>query len=270
MSVITLTSDFGTCDWFVGTMKGVILGINARARITDLTHEITPGDVTAAAFALASACRFFPQGTIHLAVVDPGVGGPRRAIAIKTSRFVYIGPDNGVLSLAVAPEDVRTVRLLENPRLFRSEVSRTFHGRDIFAPVAAHLSKGLGFRKLGPRAASYVQLGWPKAYVNGNELVGEVVHIDHFGNAITNIPEHLLLRTTGLGVFVKKKHLCDFQECYSAVPAGAPVAVVGSSGCLEIAVNQGSAAQVLKLKRGDEITACPYNGVREQHHECLG
>ena len=253
MSVITLTTDFGTHDWFVGTMKGVILGINPRARIVDLTHDIPAGDTRAGAFALAAGCNYFPEGTIHVAVVDPGVGGPRRPIAVRTKRFIFIGPDNGLLSLALTNQQVRTVRLLQNKRLFLPEISQTFHGRDMFAPVAAHLSRGVGFRKVGTRAGSYVQLDWPKASATRDRVDGQVVHIDRFGNAITNIPGDMLPSEGILAVLSGGKRLCRVESFYDAVPAGKPVAVVGSTGTLEIAINRGMASTQLGLQTGAAI-----------------
>ena len=254
MSVITLTTDFGNRDWFVGTMKGVILAINPRARVVDLTHEISPGDIRQGAFALAAASRYFPAGTIHVAVVDPGVGSRRRAIAVKTKRFIFVGPDNGVLSLSLDGEEIRTVRLLENPKLLLREVSHTFHGRDIFAPMAAHLSTGIGFRKVGPRANSYVRLDWPRPLSSGGEVTGQIVHLDHFGNAITNVPATLLPVGADLLVQVNDASPIPLREFYAAVPVGKPVAVAGSTGFVEIAINGGSASASLGLQRGAPVT----------------
>src|SRR5262245_4734331 len=143
MHVITLTTDFGTRDWFAGTMKGVILGINPRATIVDLTHGIPAGDVRTGAFALAAGYRFFPKGTVHVAVVDPGVGGKRGALAVQTANYFFVGPDNGVLSFALRDEKIKAIYRLENRELFMKAVSHTFHGRDVFAPVAAYLSRGI-------------------------------------------------------------------------------------------------------------------------------
>src|SRR6185437_8130238 len=158
MNIITLTTDFGLADWFAATMKGVILSIQPDAHIVDMTHDIRPGDIRAGAFALAAGCRFFPKATIHVAVVDPGVGSERRAIAVRTSDYFFVGPDNGVLSLALAGENIKAIHRITNERLFRHPISNTFHGRDIFAPVAGHLSKGLPVRRLGPAMKSFVRL----------------------------------------------------------------------------------------------------------------
>lgn len=237
-------------------MKGVILGINSAARIVDLTHEIPPGDLRGGAFALATSFRFFPKGTVHLAVVDPGVGTARRAIAVKTSRFFFVGPDNGVLSWALAREDIVAIHELQNTAFFLRPVSRTFHGRDVFAPAAAHLSRGVPLRRLGPALEEIVRLPWPEPRRAGDQLRGEVVYVDRFGNAITNIDPGALGRFSGAGfrVFRQGKRLCDVAECYAAVAAGHAVAIMGSTGFLEIAVNGGNASRQLNLPVGTVVS----------------
>src|SRR5215469_2500753 len=160
-NIISLTTDFGMRDWFVGTMKGVIFTINPRANIVDITHEIPPGDIRTGAFALMASWRYFPKGTVHVAVVDPGVGSRRQAIAVQTQNGVFIGPDNGVLSWALKGEKIKTIRLLENSKYFLDSISRTFHGRDIFAPVAAHVSRGLPVQRLGTELKDFRRLPWP-------------------------------------------------------------------------------------------------------------
>jgi S-adenosylmethionine hydrolase len=197
VSVITLTTDFGTCDWFVGTMKGVIASLAPGTTVVDLTHDLPPGDIRGGAFALAASHRFFPKGTVHVAVVDPDVGSNRKAIAVQTAKAVFVGPDNGVLSWALAKEKVTAIHALENEAYFVQPVSRTFHGRDVFAPVAAHLSRGVPIRKLGPALKGFVRLDWPEPQARRGGFEGEVVYIDRFGNAITNL-ESRLLRTVSL------------------------------------------------------------------------
>jgi len=256
MQIITLTTDFGTRDWFVGTMKGVILGIAPRAAIVDITHEIPPGDIRAGAFALGASCRFFPKGTVHLAVVDPGVGGARKAIAVQTTKYFFVGPDNGVLSFALAREKIKSVRRLENPDYILHPVSRTFHGRDIFAPVAAQLSRGAAIRGSGPAQQDFIRLSWPKPRVQRNRVAGEVVFVDRFGNAITNIESAVLNAPDRLEVFVGRKRLCQVKAFYQSVRTGQAVAVPGSSGFLEIAVNGGSAARRFGLNIGSRISVC--------------
>jgi S-adenosyl-L-methionine hydrolase (adenosine-forming) len=250
MNLITLTTDFGTRDWFVGSMKGVILGVNPQAVVVDITHEIPPGNIRAGAFALAASCRCFPRNSVHVAVVDPGVGNQRAAIVVKTSDYCFVGPDNGILSLALAREKVLEIWQAENENYFHQPVSHTFHGRDIFAPVAAHLTHRVLMDSLGPPLKDYVKLDWPKPQSVGELLRGEIVYIDHFGNAISNIesPE----KSAGT-VRVPDKVQCDLKKFYQEVPAGQPLAVLGSTGYLEIAVNGGNAAQTYSLKLGDPV-----------------
>jgi S-adenosylmethionine hydrolase len=255
VSVITLTTDFGTSDWFVGTMKGIIAGIAPRCTVVDLTHDLPPGDIRGGAFALAASHRFFPKGTIHVAVVDPGVGSRRKAIAVQTANGVFVGPDNGVLSWALAKEKLKAIHALENEACFLKPVSQTFHGRDIFAPVAAHLSREVPIQKLGPALKEFVRLAWPEPRVQRGGLEGEVVYIDRFGNAITNL-EGRLLEGSGRAsceVHGKRRWNCPLKTFYQAVPPKRPVALVGSSGFLEIAVNGGSAEKVLSLRIGTRV-----------------
>jgi S-adenosyl-L-methionine hydrolase (adenosine-forming) len=255
VSVITLTTDFGTADWFVGTMKGVIAGIAPTANVIDLTHDLPPGDIRGGAFALAASYRFFPKGAIYVAVVDPGIGSARKAIAVQTAKAVFVGPDNGVLSWALAKEEVRAIHALENQAYFLQPVSRTFHGRDVFAPVAAHLSRGVPIRKLGPPLKDFVRLPWPEPRVRRGGFEGEVVYIDRFGNAITNLESGLL---EGCGrascqVYAKRRWTCPLKVFYQAVPPKKPVALVGSSGFLEIAINGDSAENALGLRIGTRV-----------------
>jgi S-adenosylmethionine hydrolase len=255
VSVITLTTDFGTSDWFVGTMKGVIAGITPRCTVVDLTHDLPPGDIRAGAFALAASHRFFPKGTIHVAVVDPGVGSRRKAIAVRTASSVFVGPDNGVLSWALAKEKLRAIHSLENEAYLLKPVSQTFHGRDVFAPVAAHLSRGVPIQELGPALKDFVRLAWPEPRVRRDGFEGEVFYIDRFGNAITNL-EGRLPGASGRAsceVHAKRRWNCPLKTFYQAVPPGRPVALVGSSGFLEIAVNGGSAEKVLGVRVGTRV-----------------
>ena len=255
MRIITLTTDFGTDDWFVGTMKGVIACINPAANAVDITHAIGSGDIRAGSFALAATYRYFPKGTIHVAIVDPGVGSKRRAIVIQTENYFFLGPDNGVLSFALRGEKVKAVRTLENKAYILKSVSQTFHGRDVFAPVAAHLARGISVAKLGPVIRDFVRLDWPEAKVHGKSFEGEVIYIDKFGNAITNIPA-ASIASPGDGhfeVFKGRKRICAIRTHYQCVPAMQAVAVPGSSGYLEIAVNGGNASAILGLHVEDSI-----------------
>jgi len=248
MSIITLTTDFGTRDWFVGSMKGVILGVNPQAAVVDITHDIPSGDIRAGAFALAVSYRCFPRNTVHVAVVDPGVGSNRAAIVVKTADYYFVGPDNGVLSVALAKEKVSEVWQVENQTYLRRPVSNTFHGRDVFAPVAAHLTMRVLMDSLGRKLKDYARLTWPSLQVVGGVLRGEIVYIDRFGNAISNIAAPAPSVTK---VRVADKVQCDIKKFYQEVPAGQPLAILGSTGYLEIAVNGGSAAQAFGLKLGD-------------------
>jgi S-adenosylmethionine hydrolase len=252
--IITLTTDFGSQDWFVGTLKGVILGINPKAVVIDICHEIHPGDIRAGAFALSASYRFFAKGTVHVAVVDPGVGSARRAIAVETANYFFVGPDNGVLSFALKNEEIKEVRRLENERYFLKPVSHTFHGRDVFAPVAAHLSRGIAVSKFGSKQKEMVKLLWPEPAISRDRISGEVGYVDRFGNAITNIPNAFLPHAKKAGVFIRGKRVCAVESFYRFVPVGKPVAVPGSSGFLEIAINGGSAVKSLNLKIGAAVS----------------
>jgi len=253
--IITLTTDFGAADWFVGVVKGVLLGLNPRLAIVDLTHDVRAGDIRAGAFALMASCRYFPKGSIHVAVVDPGVGGKRKAIAVQTQDYFLVGPDNGVLSWALRHERVRQVVGVENDDYFLKPVSRTFHGRDVFAPVAAHISRGVPIKKFGPELKDYKQLNWPEPQLVPGAVCGEVLYLDRFGNALTNIDDDTL-RTLGsrpLRVRIGRRPMFPIGDYYQAVHQGEAVAVLGSSGFLEIGINGGSAARRLGLKPGDMV-----------------
>jgi S-adenosyl-L-methionine hydrolase (adenosine-forming) len=250
MAIITLTTDFGTRDWFVGSMKGVILGVNPQITIVDITHEIPAGDIRAGAFALAASCRCFPRLTVHVVVVDPGVGSSRAAIVVRTTDYFFVGPDNGVMSLALSQENVLEIRRIENETFLRQPVSGTFHGRDVFAPVAARLTQGVMLDAIGGKLPDYVRLEWVQPKAVGGLLRGEIIHIDRFGNCITNIGA--AVKVTGK-VRVAGTVECEFRRAYSEVAPNQPVALIGSTGFLEIAVNGGHAAQLLGLKIGDPV-----------------
>jgi len=259
--IITLTTDFGLEDGYVGTMKGVILGINPEAAIVDLSHQIAPQSVRQAAYVLAAACPHFPPGTIHVVVVDPGVGSERRAIALETPTARFVAPDNGVLSYILAelgfsegeaiPPGCRAVHL-NNPRYWLVEVSSTFHGRDIFAPVAAHLSRGVPIEELGEPIEEIVvfPIPLPELRADGT-LVGHVIHIDRFGNLITDVKGRSL--HLGSIIEVKGREIQGVSRTYADVEEGELLALIGSSGRLELSVREGSAAQKLQAKVGDEV-----------------
>ncbi|MCX8091909.1 MAG: SAM-dependent chlorinase/fluorinase [Verrucomicrobiae bacterium] len=252
MQLITLTTDFGLRDWFVGTMKGVIHRIAPRAVIVDITHEIPPGDIRSGAFALAAAWRFFPTGSVHVAIVDPGVGSARAAIAVRTARGTFVGPDNGVLSSALVGESILGIRRLTNERFFLTPLSHTFHGRDVFAPVAAHLCRGARFDTLGPEAEDFVRLPQAPPRRCGGTIQGRVLYVDRFGNAITNIP-NAWIESARAGIFLRGKRIGPLASFYQAVPRGRAVGVPGSTGFLEVAVNGGNAAKRFGLKPGTAV-----------------
>jgi S-adenosylmethionine hydrolase len=259
MAIITLTTDFGTRDSFVGAMKGVVAGIAPDARVIDLTHDIAAGDVRAGAFALATAVPCFPAGSIHVAVVDPGVGSERQAIAVRTPQGFFVGPDNGVLSWALRASKGIEVRRLTNPDWWRRPVSRTFHGRDIFAPVAAHLAAGASFADAGDSLDDIVRLPWPALTAKAGSCAGEVLHVDHFGNAITNIPADAVppgaIERDTVRFHLTGAQTVPLGDCYAAVAPGAALAVPGSSGFIEIAINGGDAARTLGLAPGVPVVA---------------
>jgi len=258
MPIITLTTDFGLDDWFVGAMKGVILGLAPRTSIVDLTHGIPSGDIRAGAFALAAACRYFRRGSIHVVVVDPGVGGNRAGIVVQTADYFFVAPDNGVLSLALSREQIKGVRRLENEGYFLRPVSHTFHGRDVFAPVAAHLSRGVPVSRLGPAQSDFIRLVWLSPKCERNVIKGEIVYLDRFGNAITNIPTEQLGRPETLKVSVRGQPTCPVRSCFEKAAPGQLAGIPGSSGFLELALKNGSAEERFGLKVGDSVTVrCP-------------
>ena len=255
--IITLMTDFETSDHYVGVMKGVILSVNPQAQVVDITHTIPPQDVYGAAFLIDSAYRYFPTGTIHLIVVDPGVGSERKAIVCQTRTAYFVCPDNGIVThLFHNEEHIHTVTV-ENTAYFLPQISNTFHGRDIFAPVAAHLSRGVSIDKLGNPVTNPVQLPIPKPAVSNEEIVGHVIWIDSFGNLITNISHEILESLAGRNNVVIRAGIAKIDclnRSYAESAVGELLAIIGSSNRLEISINQGDAAQVLGLERGNTIT----------------
>jgi S-adenosylmethionine hydrolase len=249
--IITLTTDFGQRDSFVGAMKGVVLGIAPEVQIVDIAHEIRPGDVRAGAFALMTAAPFFSAGTIHLVVIDPGVGSARKAIAIRCAQTTFLGPDNGVLSWAVKDEGSLEIRSLENPQIRLPRLSATFHGRDLFAPAAAWLARGRPFSEIGPELDHFHRLDWPRATPIGNGWQTEIIHVDVYGNAITALSGEQAADKQC--VILPGERRVAIEPFYSAASKGSPLAVVGSSGLLEIAINGGNAATTLGLRAGTQV-----------------
>jgi S-adenosylmethionine hydrolase len=245
-TAITLLTDFGTADYFVGAVKGAILSVNPRAVIVDITHEIPPQDIEAAAFTLLAVYQTFPAGTVHVAVVDPGVGSTRRPIILRANKQFFVGPDNGLFTYIYDREPSHRVFHVTAEKYFRQEASATFHGRDIFAPVAAALSNGLHPRKFGPGISDAVRL---PVSLGPEEL--KIIHIDRFGNCVTNITRDLV--NPGDTLRVNRKTIKEFRSFYGESSTNAPFAIWGSAGFLEISVNGESAAKVLQARRGDTI-----------------
>ena len=256
MTIVTLTTDFGLADGYVGIMKGVILGIAPEARLVDLSHEIAPQNVRQAAYILTRAAPFFPAGTVHLAVVDPGVGGGRRPLLVRTATAAYVGPDNGLFTAAMDQPGARAFAL-DRPDYWRPEVSRTFHGRDIFAPVAAHLARGVSAVELGRPVSDAMRLSLPEPErAAGGQIAGEVVYTDHFGNLITNIPGDWVPGHRWQ-VRIAERQLDGLRTTYAQGAPGELIALVSSGGTLEIAVREGSAAHRLGIGVGETVTLWP-------------
>ncbi len=255
MSLIALLTDFGTRDWYVASMKAVIAGIAPDARVIDISHEIPMGNVAAGAFALLACHSYFPDDTVFLAVVDPGVGSERLPVIARADRYLFVGPDNGLLSGCLERAGKVAVRELANPRYRLADVSSTFHGRDIFAPGAAHAARGAPFDEFGPEVVDYRTTGIPFPLVQGKRIGGRVLYIDRFGNAITNIPfatVHEALAEQEIAVTVGRRKV-PYLSYYSQVRPGRPLALEGSSGFVEISVNRGSAARRLGLRLGTRV-----------------
>lgn len=250
---VTLLTDFGSADPFVGIMKGVIMGICPSAKIVDLTHGIGPQDIVAGAVAWADAWRYFPPGTVHVGVVDPGVGTNRRAIAAEIDDAVFICPDNGLITLVAAGGNVRRVVRIENPAYVRPALSRTFHGRDVFAPAAAHVAGGVDLDEFGPRIGDFIRLSLTKPDVNGDLVIARVLYFDGFGNAYTNLALGDLPANGPWTVRIGDTDVGTIVETYAGVDVGRPMALFASHGRLEIAVRNGNAREDLGLKIGDEI-----------------
>ena len=254
LPVITLLTDFGTADYYVGAVKGAILSVNPLAVIADLTHDIPPQDIEAGAFTLLASYKTFPAGTIHVAVVDPGVGSARRPIVVSANKQFFVGPDNGIFSYICDREPSHRTFHITAEKYFRPSPSLTFHGRDIFAPVAAALSKGVKPKKLGEKINDEVCLESLDPVVQEDGKVqARIIHIDHFGNCITNITRDVLKSTESASLLINGKTIRDFRNFYGEDSSTSPFAIWGSAGFLEIATNSDSAEKVLQVKRGDKV-----------------
>lgn len=255
--IVTLTSDFGLRDTYVAEMKAVILSICPEATIVDITHEIEKFSVRAGAFALASAASYFPKGTIHVAVVDPGVGTRRRPILVQTGRGVFVGPDNGLLIPAADRQGITNIYEITNKKLMLSQVTNTFHGRDIFAPLAAHLANGISPNDCGPKIDDVVKPEFAKVTSTGGTVIGEILHVDDFGNVITNVREPEARQFSEGDWLTVELPNCDlrlrFAKTYAEAKPKEPTALVGSHGYVEIALNQGSANREFQIRIGDRF-----------------
>ena len=251
--VITLTTDFDDRDGFVGAMKGVILSINPSARLVDITHRVPRQDVFAGAMVLYNVCPYFPDGSIHVAVVDPGVGTDRTALTVVTERAIFVLPDNGLLSFFSRKSPILEAYAITNSEYCRPEISNTFHGRDIFAPVAAHLSLGKPPSSVGPRVRDYQRIAFPEPTVSAGEIRGQIVYRDVYGNLITNIEQGILASPPKLWLAQAGEREVPFARSYGDVAPGCTLFCVGSSGFLELAVNGGDAAAVLGMATGSAI-----------------
>jgi S-adenosyl-L-methionine hydrolase (adenosine-forming) len=252
MTIVTLTTDFGLADGYVGTMKGVILSTAPGAHLVDVSHDIGPQNVRHAAYVLSRAASYFPRGTVHLAVVDPGVGSARRPLLVQTPDACYVGPDNGLFTFAL-DQPSAAVFELTRPEFWRPIVSRTFHGRDIFAPVAAHLANGRLPPDLGEPVADPVRLPELAAIrIAPGHLRGHVIHIDRFGNLVTSIPGAWV--TDGeWACLIRDRRIVGIAQTYAAAQPGALIALVSSADTVEVAVRDGSAATLLGIQAGEPV-----------------
>jgi len=262
MSIITLLTDFGIEDAYVGTIKGVILSVNPSAMIVDITHQIDPQDLIEAAYVIKSTYRYFPKGTVHVIVVDPGVGSDRAIVALEMMGHIFLAPDNGVLTLLMDEGRIDSITRVKNSHYFLEPLSQTFHGRDIFAPVGAHISKGVDLKKLGSGLDlnDLVHLSIRKPSITDEgELVGTIVSVDHFGNCITNIDLNCLEKfykpgfEKNLVIAIGEYEIKGLSKNYDGVGLKQPLAIIGSLGYLEIALNCGRASRHFGAQKGDPI-----------------
>ncbi|TYP93483.1 hypothetical protein LX73_1187 [Fodinibius salinus] len=255
-NVITLTTDFGLQDYYVSAMKGVMLDIAPDVRMVDISHDIPSQDIMAGSWILKNSAMLFPKGTVHAVVVDPGVGTDRDPIAIKIADQYFVGPDNGIFSLLIEEHPYEAVRLT-NAEYWRDNPSNTFHGRDIFAPVAAHLSQGVNLEELGESAEDLKTYRWTVPITDKNGIEGMVMHIDKFGNLVTNITaDHVedVIGDRKVRIYIGNTILDNIADTFGDVADGEPVAYIGSSGMLEVGINKGDAQQMLGIQKGAQIS----------------
>ncbi len=254
--LIALLTDFGTSGGYVAQMKGVILSIARKAHVVDISHQVAPQDIAGAAWLLRDVCPAFPSDTIFVAVVDPGVGSDRALLAARTRQGTFVAPDNGLLTFTLREPGTQDIVSLTNSAYWREPVSATFHGRDIMACVAGHLARGLPLQQLGPPVSSYERLDVPNLRWAEQTALGQIVRIDDFGNLVTNIEMEQVELTTSperAQVHFRGEQLVGIAHCYSDQPIGQLIALVGSSGLLELAVVRGSAAQRTGAALGEPV-----------------
>ena len=251
--IVTLTSDFGTADGYVASMKGVLLNLCPDARLVDISHDVPPHEILPTALIIEATAPYFPTGTVHLVVVDPGVGSRRRALAVSAAGHFFVGPDNGVFTPFLQEDVLAGVVAVEEERFRLRPFSSTFHGRDLFAPAAAHLARGADYRSLGPAVENPVKFPWPRPSVDGDEVAGVVLHVDHFGNCITSIKEEDLPAWEAYYVRCCKVDFGLLKRHYAEVVSGAPLALINSMGRVELAIAQGNASVALGIKAGDDV-----------------
>lgn len=265
-SIVTLTTDFGLQDHFVGTMKGVMIDINPEVKFVDISHAVQPFDVFDAALTIAQAYSYFPTSTVHLVIVDPGVGTARRPIVVSTEKYLFVAPDNGVLSLIYDREPRLSVRTITADHYFLQPLSNTFHGRDIFSPIAAFLSKGVDPARMGEEVNDYVRFSAPKPKPAGNGLCGVVLKVDRFGNLITNItpqdaPGLFQSEPKAFKITVGKREITQIRSAYADGAPGEVFAILGSMGFLEIAANRGVASKLVDANKGTDVNVAMEGGV---------
>lgn len=266
--IVTLTTDFGVTDHFVGSMKGVIANINPAAQLVDICNSVNSYDLLDGALTIAQAYHYFPANTIHLVVVDPGVGTARRPIVVNTGKYLFVAPDNGIMSLIYEREERCVVRHITAEHYFIQPVSNTFHGRDVFAAVAGYLSKGVEPQKFGDEITDFVRFAAPKPKPAGDKLLkGVVIKVDKFGNLITNfsaqdVPQLLKENPGPFKILVGKSEVTKVRTAYAQGTPGEVFAIMGSMGYLEIATNRGSAARTVGAEKGNEVSVALGTGAQ--------
>ncbi len=254
--IITFVTDFGLTDAYTAMMKGVILRINRKAQLVDITNSINTGSIFQAAGILKETYRYFPEGTVHVAVVDPGVGGKRKLMAFETEDHFFVGPDNGLFWPILEKAENPVVVELTEEKYFLEQLTKTFHGREIFAPVAAHISLGVEINQLGPPLIDPVDLNMPRAYLSGNALLGEVIRVDNFGNIITNISDEDLfdfVKDSTAVISLADLKIEGISKIYNDAEEGELLAVINSSNLLEVAVNLGRASEYIGMEANEII-----------------